>query len=278
MDYEKLFEYNNGSKELPANSIRVSPSNIERFFSDKTSWYRELLLGEERKFKSSTSTILGTCIHVAAEVVALAKIKGTSHNSAALHEAVENYIATFDNDEDYNTDEVRTLWHNMAEPLIKEYVLPYNIIAVENFIKYEILPNIFIAGTYDAITSTVPNDDLYNPKGLLTLRDYKSASKKPSSFSYAYKLQAYTYAYILRQQGIKISKVELCYTIRPTKAKPSDYRVLRFEAPFDEQAYDFIEGILKLIADSIQCFQDYEDLRYLLSCDYRLKKGDIPRP
>jgi len=117
----------------------------------------------------------------------------------------------------------------------------------------------------------VPNDDLYNPKGRLTVRDYKTASKKPTSFSYAYKLQAYTYAYILHQKGIKVSEVELCYTIQPTKAKPNEFRTMNFTLPFDDQAYEFIEGILYLIADSAQAFKALPEWRYLLMCDYRQK-------
>jgi len=277
-NYKEMFAYNDGSTEIPKGDFKISPSGIEKFFSDKTTWYRENLLGEAKKFTGSTSTVLGTCVHVVAEVIANSVSSGTPHNSEELATAINDYISTYDNKEDYDTQKIRDLWRNMAEPLMKDYVLQANTIATEGYIKHELLPGIWAAGSYDAITSTIPNDDINNPKGQLTLRDYKTASKKPSSFSYAYKLQAFTYAYILKQQGINISQVELCYTIQPTKAKPFEYRTLNFTLPFDDQAYTFIECILKLIAESVQCFKDYEDLQYLLACDYRLKKNDIPRP
>ena len=277
MDYSNLFEYYDGLDQLPKGAFKISPSSVENFFSEKTTWYRENLLGEAKKFTGSTSTVLGTCVHAAAEVVANAKIAGTPHDSDALKAAVEAYIATYDDNEEYNTSDIRALWYNMAEPMIRDYVLPANTIATENFILHEILDGVYVGGTYDAITSTVPNDDLYNPIGRLTVRDYKTASSKPTSFSWKYTLQAYTYAYILHQKGIKVDEVELVYTVRPTKSKPNEYRTLNFTKPFDNYAYEMIEGILKLIAESVQCFKEWPDMQYLLACDYRLKQNDIPR-
>jgi len=264
-----LFAYYNGLDKIPKDAFKISPSSVENFFSEKTQWYRENLLGEPKKFKGSTATVLGTCIHACAEVVANAKMAGEAHNSDELAIAVEEYITTYDDNPDYDTAKIRDLWRNMAEPLITEYVLPANNIATEEFILHELLPNIYVGGTYDAITSTVPNDDLYNPVGQLTVRDYKTASIKPSSFSYKYKLQAFTYAYILHQKGIKVSNVELCYTIQPTKTLP--VRIFNFSVPFDANAYSFIEGILYLISDSVQAFKAKPEWRYLLACDYRLK-------
>ena len=276
INYKELFKYYDGADHIPKEAFKISPSGVDKFFSDKTTWYRENLLGAPKKFTGSTSTVLGTCVHACAEVVANALIAKTPHNSQELAEAVEAFINVYKGNEDYDTSKIRGLWHNMAEMLIKDFVLSANTIATENFIYHELLPGIFVGGTYDAITSTAPNDDINNPVGQLTVRDYKTASKMPSTFSYAYKLQAYTYAYILHQQGIKVSQVELCYVVQPTKTLP--VRTKNFTAPFDDQAYNFIEGILHLIADSVQCFNNYPDIQYLLACDYRLKKNNIPVP
>jgi hypothetical protein len=277
INYDTIFNYYDGRDHIPEGAFKISPSSIERFFSEKTAWFRENLLGEDKKFTGSTSTVLGTCVHAAAEVIANAKMAGTKHESEALANAVESYISKYDGDEEYDTSEIRVLWRNMAEVMIREYVLSANTIATEEFIYHEIRDGVYVGGTFDAITSSVPNDDLYNPVGRLTVRDYKTASSKPTSFSWGYTLQAYTYAYILHQKGIKVSEVELVYTIRPTKAKPGDYRTLNFTKPFDAQAYNMIDGILNLMADSVICFKDWPDLQYLLAADYRLKKGDIPR-
>ena len=269
IDYDSLFEYYDGKDQLPKDGFKISPSSVENFFSEKTTWYRENLLGEPKKFTGSTSTVLGTCVHAAAEVVANAKMVGHPHDSEKLAEGVEKYIASYDDNPDYDTAKIRDLWRNMAEPLITEYILDANTIATEDFMLHELLPNIFVGGTYDAITSTVPNDDLYKPVGVLTVRDYKTASSKPSTFSYKYKLQAFTYAYILAQKGIHVDYVELCFTIQPTKTLP--VRTFNFRVPFNQNSYEFIEGILYLMADSVQAFKAMPEWRYLLAGDYRLK-------
>ena len=276
----KVDEYYDGLDQLPEGAFKISPSSVEKFFSDKTTWYRENLLGEPRKFTGSTSTVLGSSVHFAAEIVANSLIGGVPHDSAALDEAIEAYIASYDDNEDFDTGKIRGLWKSMAEPLIRDYVLQANTVATEDYISHELIPGVWVGGTYDAITSSAPTDTMETIKagthvGLITVRDYKTAGSKPSSFSYAYKLQAFTYAYILRQKGIKVDEVELCFAVQPTKTLP--VRTFQFKVPFNDQAYNFIEGILKLIAESVACFKEYEDLQYLLASDYRLKKGNIPR-
>ena len=265
----KVGEYYDGKDELPVDAFKISPSGISNFFSEKTTWYRENLLGEDKKFTGSTSTVLGTCVHHVQEIVANSLIAKEPHNSQELADAIEAYIAKYDDDEDYDTSKIRNLWYSMAEPLAKDYVLQANTIATEDFIKHELLPGIWVAGSYDAITSTVPNDDINNPVGQLTVRDYKTASKMPSTFTWAYTLQAYTYAYILHQNGVKINEVELCFAVQPTKTLP--VRTKSFKKPFDDNAYKIIEGILMLVAESVQTWNDYPDCHYLLASDYRLK-------
>ena len=257
-----IANYYDGLDLIPDNAFKISPSSVSKFFTEKATWYREKLLGEPKKFVGSTSTVLGTIVHHCCEITA----KGEDRSS--LDNDVETYMAKFDDDE-YDKNKIRDLWRNMAESMIKEYVLGSNIVDTEQFILHELVPNVFVGGTYDAITSTIPNDSLTSPTGILTLRDYKTASKKPSTFTYSYKLQAYTYAYILHQKGIPISDVELCFAIQPTKTM--GVRTERFIVPFDKSAYLFIEGILMLIAESVETWKEYPNCRYLLAADYRLK-------
>lgn len=275
--YKDLFEYYDGLDKLPEGAFKISPSGVEKFFSDKVTWYRENLLGEAKKFTGSTSTTLGTVCHAAAEVVANSIINGEPYDSEELKEAIEDFISTFDDNEDYDTQKIRDLWYNMSSELIKEYVVQANTVATEEFILHDLGNNVFVGGTYDAITSSAPTDtweDIKNGTnvGSLTVRDYKTASSKPSTFNWGYTLQAYTYAYILHQQGIKVNEVELCFAVQPTKTLP--VRTFNFKKPFDDHAYNMIEGILKLIAESVQCWNEYPDCRYLLAGDYRLRSND----
>lgn len=276
----KIQGYNTGSSHLPKGGFRISPSGVEKFFSDKRTWYGENLLGEAKRFTGSTSTELGTIVHHVAEVVANCKITGEQYNSELLHQEVENYIAGLD-PEEFDTSVINDLWRNMAEPLVKEYVLQTNTLITEPFVFHELLPGVFPSGSIDAITSTSPTDTWEmvlagKHSGSLTVRDFKTAGKLPTSFSYAYKLQAMCYCYILyKQYGIKVDNMELCFAVRPTKTLP--VRTKQFTLPFDDTAFSMIEGILKLIAESVQCFKDWPDLQFMLASDYRLKKNEIPR-
>ena len=271
----KVGEYYNGENHVPADGFRLSPSGVGKFFSAKRTWYGENLLGEDKKFKGSTSTVLGTVIHHTAEVVARCKMEGEKYDSTKLHAGVEEYISQFDGKEDFDTSTIRNLWKGMAELLVIEYVLQTNTVSVEDFIAYEITDGVYPSGTYDAITSSSPTDTWELIKegkhtGMLTVRDYKNSSTKPKGFSHEYTLQAFTYAYILHQQGIKVDQVELCFVVRPTKTLPA--RVFNFTKPFDSEAYDYIEGVLKLVADSVTTFKEYPACRHLLAGDWRLRE------
>ena len=70
MDFSELFEYYGGEDQLPTGAFKISPSGVEKFFSDKVTWYSENLLGASKKFTGSTATVLGTIVHACAEVVA----------------------------------------------------------------------------------------------------------------------------------------------------------------------------------------------------------------
>lgn len=276
-------DYYDGSDKRPEGSFRISPSGVSRFFSEKTQWYREELLGEDKKFTGSSATLLGEICHFAAEKVAECKIHKVPYASDKLHQAINAHIAKYTSNDEYDTDMVEANWKNMAEILVKDFVLESNTCVTEKYIQHELLPGVYVAGTMDAITSSSPTDvtdgtieSLKKAVGVLTVRDFKTSSKLPSSFTYAYKLQAYSYCYMLRKMGINITSTELCFAVRPTKTLP--VRSKKFVIPFDDQAYNFIEGILKLIAESVQTFKDWPDMQYLLACDFRLKKNEIPRP
>ena len=58
------FTYNIEST-IPSTAIRISPSQLSKFFDYTSQWYRETLLGESG-FLGSTASELGNCVHAAA--------------------------------------------------------------------------------------------------------------------------------------------------------------------------------------------------------------------
>jgi len=250
--------YYDGSDVLTAdngsdNYTKISPSSIAKFFSHPRQWYGETLLDEEG-FQGSEASILGTIVHHFAEQTA------TGKHSSNRFKDVKDYLNLQEKTLSFDRSIIEDNWEIMTDTLITEQVQSTKFHSVEEFIYHPILPGIYAAGTYDAITY------LGNQ---LVLRDYKTASKKPSGISYDYRTQLHEYAWILRQKGIKIDYIELCFVVRPTKTLPA--RTFIFKEPFTDIDYDKIDGQLKVIADSVNLWNTQPDLRYILAQDYRLK-------
>ena len=237
--------------------VRISPSSIANFFTNTRQWFGETLM-DEPGFKGSDSTILGNIVHYFAEQAG----KGAVVSNAS--QLVSNYLDTQICE---NRSEIESLWKDMSSVLIAGCITGKAKPAlVEHFSFSKLLPGIYVAGTCDAL---VPVGN-----GTYSIRDYKTTSTKPSGIPYHYRLQAHVYAYLLSQQGYKISQIELQYVTRPTKTLPC--RHFTFIEPFTDEDLQKVEGQLKLIAESIQIWQQQPELRYLLAQDYRLKPPPKP--
>lgn len=257
-----ISSYYDGSDVLTSdhgssNYIRISPSSIANFFTSTRQWFGETLMNEPG-FEGSDSTILGNIVHYFAEQAG----KGIVVPNAS--QLVSNYLDTQICE---NRPEIELLWKGMSSTLIAGCITgKAKPTLVEYFSFKKLLPGIYVAGTCDAL---VPVGN-----GTYSVRDYKTTSTKPSGIPYHYRLQAQVYAYLLTQQGYKISQIELQYVTRPTKTLPC--RHFTFIEPFTDEDLQKVEGQLKLIAHSVQAWQQQPELRYLLAQDYRLKLPDKP--
>ena len=253
-DGSDLLTADNGS----SNYFRISPSSVSKFFEYPRGWWGENFLGEPG-FSGSTATVIGTINHHVAELVA----NGLSTDS--IESEVEQYLSTITHECDF--DEVRTYWSDMSSILVASCVEGTTYHSTEQFIHHKLLPGIYVAGTYDAI--------VYNSNGELVLRDYKTSSTKPSGIPNNYRMQLYTYTYILRSRGIDIKHIELCYVTRATKTLPPRY--FNFTEPVTGEGLVKIESQLRLIADSVATWNSQPELRYLLAQDYQLKLKPPPK-
>lgn len=260
----KIDEYYDGSDVLEADHgsndyFRISPSGASKFFSQTTQWCRENLLGEQG-FNGSTATILGTIVHFFAECAA----KGERPKDP--DQVVSDYLDA--QTIEFDREEVETHWKDMANVLNTEAVFPVQkrIHSTEEFIYHKVIDGVYVAGTYDAL--------LDNGNGTYRIRDYKTAAKKPSSFSYDYKVQSLIYAWVMRQKGVNVTEIELQYVVKPTKTLP--VRNVEFKHVITEEDMDFIENVIHLIADHVKTWKEKPELRYLLAQDIRLKGNPEP--
>lgn len=257
-----ISDYYDGADKLTADHgsssyFKISPSQAANFFSSTRQWYGENLL-DEPGFEGSDSTILGTIVHYFAEQASL-KIRPTDPDKL-----VSDYL---DSQSVTDRSEILSLWRDMSNTLIQGCIHGQRPpIATELFMFHKLLPGIYVAGTTDCII------DLGN--GSVSIRDYKTASTKPSGIPYNYRLQAHIYAFLATKAGYTVSQIELQYVTRPTKTLPC--RHFEFIEPFTPDDLHKVEGQLKLIAHSVQTWQQQPELRYLLAQDYRLRLPDKP--
>jgi hypothetical protein len=263
-----LFEYNDGSSVLPKNALRISPSQLSRFFDQTSQWYAEFLKGEAPAFTGSTATHLGTCVHACAEMFA---------NGNVDYFEVEKYINSI-NDPEVDKSVIKSQYGIMYSTLESSYLSrqPNKGVEVEKYVTLELLPNIFVAGSVDR----------YSLKAGGTITDFKTmgsldSARVPTSFPRAYYFQQLTYAYVMRKLGYEVSQCELVYVSRnntgrvstktgkPMKDYPSQVNVLVHQITEDDMA--LIESILQLVAESMQAWNKQPEIRHLLSQDMRNK-------
>ena len=119
-----------------------------------------------------------------------------------------------------------------------------------------------------------------------TIYDYKTigsldTARIPTSFPRSYWFQQQLYAWIMRKLGYKVDYLTLVYITRsntgrisektgkPLQDYPSECHLLTEPVTAESQA--IIEGLVHLIAESVQLFQSNPEYRHLLMQDYRYK-------
>jgi hypothetical protein len=241
--------------EIPNSNFRISPSSIGKFFDYPSIWYKEHVLGEKPEFNGNTASVLGTVIHALAEEYG--KNKSTPSNAKEL---CNEYIDSFKNNEDVDCSLVKSLYEGMASTLINDY-LRYNIPSkVEEQVYTEVKNNIYVGGSCDAL------------HGNTTITDYKNVGKKPSTdtIPFNYKIQLLSYALCYKNMGYPIDRIQIVYTVRPTKTLPP--RVFQVAQMINNEDWDLINNTLELIADTVELVKRDPSLAYIVFKSMKLKE------
>jgi hypothetical protein len=235
--------------DLPEDAtFKISPSQIDNFFSSPVVWYKEQIL-KQKVFTGSTATELGTIIHAVAE--AYAKSESTSRDE------IEAYLKTiYDPDIDKNL--IRDLYPMMSEMLVNEYISTNPPTEVEYQTLAHVQGGIYVGGTVDNRTGT-------------TIVDYKNVSTKPKTDSIPFgdKIQMMAYAFADRERGIETDRIRLVYTVRPTKTLP--VRVFVVNHMIQESDWDLIENTLNLISESVLAIRKDPSMTHLIFKSMNLK-------
>ena len=285
-------DYIPGSSITPPDVFTISPSSLGKFFDEPHTWYREHVLGE-RSFDQTTSTCLGTIVHFCGEDFILSgKVDRTEiyrylysvvcpANSPEFPSSESEMLAVLQSykhvsiDIQHILDQYRPMGNALLDYIRK---LPKHITPIsEEMVAAEIIPGYWLAGSCDLRLG-------------VNIYDYKttSALSAPSSISYGYRLQLLAYAYALIKSGNPISTASIIWittnqvnrtspeTGKPMKDYPATCSVSK-SITIDEQSLEFIESILKLVAETVQFVKANPDKAYIAFRDYRLKLTEIPQ-
>lgn len=266
------FAYNPGTSVVPEGHFKISPSRLSKFLDTTASWYRECVLGEEAMFTGSTASYLGTCVHGIA-----ARYDDLQKSGEVLlpidHEAVEAFIDSID-DPEVNKDHIRYQYPIMAQALIDQYTSQTRGES-EEFFYQEVIPGFGVGGSIDRITLC---DD-----GEEEVVDYKTTSdlSAPTRVKREYYFQLMAYVWLLRAKGRKVKRFRIVYvttditgrisetTGKPLKDYPTTVTSIVHEVTNDDM--ELIDGVLRLVAESVKAFKEKPELRHLLAQDMRMK-------
>lgn len=285
-------DYIPGSTIVPPDVFTISPSSLGKFFDEPHTWYREYVLGE-RSFDQTTSTCLGTIVHFCGEDFILSgKV-----DRQEIYRYLYNIIRT-DSTPEFPTEEsaqlafLETYKHATinVQHILEQYKPMGNALLdflrkrpkhepliSEQMVATEIMEGYWIAGSCDLRQG-------------VNIYDYKTTSSlsAPSSISYGYRLQLLAYAYALVKSGTPVSTASIIWvtthqvnrisseTGKPMKDYPATCS-LSSSITIDEQSLEFIESILKLVAETVQFVKANPDKAYIAFRDYRLKLSELPQ-
>ena len=286
-------DYISGSTAIPSDCFGISPSSLGNFFSEPHNWYRQFFL-DQPSFTRSTATITGTCVHYIAEC----HVKGEEVD----HLEIAKYIyeqCCMPSLSDFPTDleEAHEFLHSNAKLDIDIYYIleQYPTMAAtlidtidtltptraEELAAVEVIPGVWASGSIDLQCGTVEGKNV----GIF---DYKttSALSPPKSIEYKHKLQLLTYAYIKTKLGTPIKTINIIYvtanqvnrvgtTGNPLADYPSVTSTLTHYVTQEDM--EFIESLLKLVAETVLHVKAHPEQAYLLFKDYRLKT-ELPTP
>lgn len=266
-ELKDIFIYKGGT-DLPENAYRLSGSTFAKWVSTPWDWYREQVLGLD-VFESTTSTILGTCVHLAAECYE----KRISNIKEEVEKQLEEFV--YDNPNlEIDTYEVKRQFPLMVKALVDGYLVSApKAIAVEEELTVKLSDNLYAQGAVDR-----------REKGMVV--DYKTfnSTTDPKTMPSYYKYQLLYYAWLYSKLDIYIDRIRLVYVSREIdtrrvsektgkpigKLTPARTVVLTEEV--SEEDIKWVESMVDLWVDTMNLSIEHPEYNHIIFHDPRLKQ------
>ena len=252
----EMFQYT--EPVLPDDCIhRISPSQIDKFFSYPKLYYEENIQGNKAEFQGNTATTLGSVCHYVYECV--------TKDKPLDRETVNKQIIEFSNlkpELALDVVEITNNWPLITMCVVNDYLkVPENskgIIKSEQSVVAKVDDGIYVAGTFDRLQGDC-------------VVDFKTVSKKPdeNKIPFNYRIQLLAYAYALKKMGHEINRIRIVYGVAPTKTLPA--RCIVVTEQIDYEADKLIRNTLKLIAESVIICRNRPELVHLIFKSMDLK-------
>ena len=262
----EIQQYNDGMTELTSRHplkkvLKISPSGIGKFTSETNKWYAETYHKDKVKL-SSTALLMGTCVHFVLEHYETF-LTDPERVRKAITEYV--YLETLDMNRELFIEQCISYGRKGVDAIIANQDTE-TILEREQFIATKLYEGedlvIYVGGSFDALVQTKYTDTV-------TVRDYKTTSRKMSIIPRAYMLQAYTYAFLVEKElNYKVSGVDNFYLIKRTKTIQERQETIN--GAYAEPHKNFIKSYLAHITESLVYYHS------LTTAQQGLHRQDIP--
>lgn len=262
----------NKQSRLEDGTVRISPSQISRFFDETWKWYRSEVLKEEGyTFEGNKASYIGDLVHAYAESIVLHKGLDDIDN---VVEQFRNYMQELGIDPDEIENMIST-----SEPM-KDLV--YDKLVNRGLHTLEFIPEMHIRQKLNDYATLAGTIDLYDKtRGIIVdFKTYKPAKKIPDTPNRGYYFQMLAYTWLLQKQGMSVNQVEWWYITKPELNRVGkrgrrldDYPSILGVSTLvpTKEDLELIDNTIKLIGESVEAFKTKPEIRHLLAQDYRLK-------
>jgi len=119
----------------------------------------------------------------------------------------------------------------------------------------------------------------------MTIGDYKTtkANNAPTKFTKKYEYQLMCYAWMMKEQGMDINNIELCYIKRYVPGKVSEktgktgkaypITVTTITKEYTDETHAFAGSIIKLVSETMRYFFDNPESAPYLFSDIRISQN-----
>lgn len=266
-ELEDIFIYKGGS-DLPDGSMRLSGSSFSKWVSTPWQFYRETVLGLD-KFEGSTSSVLGTAVHLAAECYE----KKISH----IQDEVFSQLRTYGEENPHlelDLDEIMKQFPLMVNELVDSYLSTApRTEFVEEDLSIDLGNNLYVQGQVD------------RREGAMII-DYKSfnSATDPKTMPSYYRQQLLFYAWLYKQSGIHTDRIRLVYISREIDSryispktgnqcgKVTPSRVVVLTEMITDEDIDWVDSMVKLWVDTMTLVRERPEYTHIALHDPRLKQ------